>query len=151
MLIRDKKQSNNNYRSQQTIAEAAQFVIGYALAQLWQAWGIQPRTTIGLRVGELVAACIAEVFNLSDAVALVAMRGRLLATTENVDTQSVEPDVDALVTAVQQLSLQKPKVPYLSTVTGTWVTADEALDPVWWGRQLSQPTRFAGCLNSLIR
>jgi len=61
---------------QQTNTQPALFVIEYALAQLWMAWGISP-PMLGHSVGEYVAACLAGVIS-QDALALVAMRGQLM-------------------------------------------------------------------------
>ncbi|MEL6866899.1 MAG: aminotransferase class III-fold pyridoxal phosphate-dependent enzyme, partial [Bacteroidota bacterium] len=53
------------------------FTIEYATARLWQSWGLQATELIGHSLGEYTAACIAGVFSLKDALALVTLRGQL--------------------------------------------------------------------------
>jgi len=68
-----------NQKLQQTaIAQPALFIIEYALAQLWQFWGIRPTAMMGHSIGEYVAATLAGIFTLEDALALVATRGQLM-------------------------------------------------------------------------
>jgi len=60
------------------VTQPALFTIEYALAKLWLSWGIQPAALIGHSIGEYVAACLAGVFSLEDALAMVSTRGKLI-------------------------------------------------------------------------
>jgi amino acid adenylation domain-containing protein len=71
-------ESSKHRIKQADLAQCAIFVIEYALARMWMKWGVQPCALIGHSLGEYVAACIAGVFTLEEALALVAARGRLM-------------------------------------------------------------------------
>jgi acyl transferase domain-containing protein len=198
---------------QTAIAQPAIFTIAYAIAQLWMHWGIKPHAMIGHSIGEYVAACLAGVFSLDEALTLVAERGRLMqqqptgamvaisrspeeiksflnadislaainsptncvvsGTTEAISSLIViltereiehrplhishafhspmmEPAVSPLVTAFAQVRLQAPKIPYLSNVTGKWITDLEATSANYWGQHLRQAVRFSEEMQQLL-
>jgi FkbM family methyltransferase len=200
--------------NQSLFSQPALFVVEYALAQLWMSWGIYPDAMIGYSIGEYVAACVAEVFSLEDALMLVAKRARMIQglpggamlavplSEEQVQpllnqqlalSASNGPDISVVggpteaITELQRrlteqglacqrlqvvhafhskmmspivglftemtkgLKLNPPKIPYLSNVTGDWITADQARDPKYWGEHLCQPVRFADGVQKLWR
>ncbi|MFI0977556.1 SDR family oxidoreductase [Streptomyces sp. NPDC021093] len=60
------------------LTQPALFTVEYALARQWAAWGVRPAALVGHSVGEYVAATLAGVFALPDALRVIAERGRLV-------------------------------------------------------------------------
>lgn len=60
------------------LAQPAIFIMEYALARTWMDVGISPVVLVGHSVGELVAACLAGVLSLRDALHLVEVRAQLV-------------------------------------------------------------------------
>ncbi|MEO1339827.1 MAG: SDR family NAD(P)-dependent oxidoreductase, partial [Cyanobacteria bacterium J06635_13] len=63
---------------QTAYTQPALFALEYALAQLWQSWGIVPDAVMGHSVGEYTAAAVAGVFSLEDGLKLIAKRASLI-------------------------------------------------------------------------
>ncbi|HTC92175.1 MAG TPA: SDR family NAD(P)-dependent oxidoreductase [Terriglobales bacterium] len=199
---------------QTQLTQPALFVIEYALARLWMQWGSRPDAMIGHSIGEYVAACLAGVFSLEDALKLVATRGRLIQsmpsgamlavplpeaeikrylgtqislatvnapslcvlsgpaeavedvkkqlTAQGLDCQSLHtshafhstmmtPVLESFRQEFQKIRLNAPTLPYISNVTGTWITATQATDPNYWTRQLRECVRFGDGVAELFK
>ena len=197
---------------QTCFTQPALFVIEYALAQLWQSWGVKPQAMIGHSIGEFVAACIAGVFTLKDALMLVTNRGRLMwelpegamlsvrlpakeveprlsaelaiaaingpslcvvsgpteaiaALQKQLESEEVvcrhlhtshafhSPMMDSIIApfaeVVGKVKLSPPQIPFVSTVTADWITAQQATDPMYWATHLRQTVRFAEGIQTL--
>ena len=58
--------------------QSALFVTSYALAMLWKSWGVEPDSVLGYSIGEVVAATVAGVMPLRDAVRMTGERSRMM-------------------------------------------------------------------------
>jgi malonyl CoA-acyl carrier protein transacylase len=196
-------------------AQPALFAVEHALARLWLSWGLRPQALIGHSLGEYVAACLAGVLSIEDALTLVAARGELmqelppgamlsvdlseakalaeiaaapglslaavnspgqcvisgpareidalanrlekrtiscrrLHTSHAFHSEMMEPILGRFADLVARIELHPPAIPYLSNLTGTWITAGEAMDPGYWTRHLRATVRFADGIFRLL-
>ena len=104
---------------QTATTQPALFVVEYALARLWMSWGIQPTAMIGHSIGEYAAACLAGVFSLEDALAVVAARGRLIQQLPVGAMLAVAlPEPDVLPLLKPDLALAAVNTVHESVVSG---------------------------------
>ncbi len=200
--------------NQTVITQPAIFAVEYALAKLLMRWGLRPEAMIGHSIGEYVAACLAGVLSLDDALAILAQRGRLmqqlpagvmlavplpeqevqfllgpelslaasnapsvcvvsgpsdavdqlehqlakrgigsrrLHTSHAFHSKMMDPILDPFTRVVGRVELKPPQIPFVSNVTGTWITPVDATDPAYWARHLRQTVRFGAGVNELLQ
>lgn len=98
------------------------FAIEYSLTKLWENWGVQPGVLIGHSLGEIVAATIAGIFSLEDGIALVAARGKLMASVKEAGSMaSVECDMKSLqpyVEAEADVDIAAENGPFQTVISG---------------------------------
>ncbi|MGW3960833.1 acyltransferase domain-containing protein [Amycolatopsis sp. NPDC005003] len=196
------------------LAQPLVFAVEYALARLLLSWGITPSGLAGYSIGEYVAAAVAEVLPLDDALILVARRAGLIETApagamlvvmlgeeELADLLDEELSLAAVdgpelcvaagpVHAVERLEkrltadgvshlragtrhafhsamltpiraplaelagrfrLGPPRIPFLSNVSGTWITGAQAASPGYWAGHVDHTVRFHDNLTAMWR
>lgn len=98
--------------------QPALFAIEYALARLWESWGIYPDLVLGHSAGEYVAACLAGVFSLEDGLRLIAQRGQLMDSTATGEMVTLEAGEETVRAAVRPCAADVS----IAAVNGPWNT-----------------------------
>lgn len=195
------------------ITQCALFTIEYSLAKLLEHYGIKPYAMIGHSIGEYVAATIAEVFTLKNALKLVAMRGKLmqsvapgkmmtvklslielnkllkpgvsiaahnandlcvvsgdvtgiddfqyalsqlgvetkiLHTSHAFHSAMMDDVLDQFKACFTEVELNAPKIPFISNLSGDWITQDVATDHAYWVKHLRQTVKFKEGIDCLL-
>ncbi|MFJ1795213.1 type I polyketide synthase [Kitasatospora griseola] len=101
---------------------AALFTLEYALAGLWQSWGVRPSAVLGHSVGEIAAATVAGLFSLEDGVRFLAARARLIqSVTEPGGMAAVAAtpaDVEPLLADLPDVGVAAVNAPGQCVVSG---------------------------------
>jgi acyl transferase domain-containing protein len=104
---------------QTSLTQPALFVVEYAMAQVWLALGVKPQVMIGHSLGEYVAAVLAGIFRLEDALHLLAVRGRLIQSMPGGTMLAVSLSEEELTPLLGEgLSLAAVNGPKLCVVSG---------------------------------
>jgi amino acid adenylation domain-containing protein len=102
------------------------FVIEYALARFWQSIGIEPTIMAGHSIGEFVAATLAGVWDLEEALALIALRGRLMQNLPRGSMLAVSSGADSIAKVLPgTLQIASDNAPRLCVVSGPEVDVSQ--------------------------
>ncbi|MFC7548704.1 type I polyketide synthase [Plantactinospora sp. GCM10030261] len=105
----------------------ALFAVEYALARLWQSWGVRPEAMLGHSSGEYVAACLAGVFDLADAIDTVVLRGQLIDRLPEGAMLAVNlPEPDAARYAGDELDIAAVNGPEQTVLSGPAAAVEAA-------------------------
>jgi acyl transferase domain-containing protein len=120
----------NSKLDETAYTQPALFALEYALAKLWQFWGIMPTAVMGHSLGEYVAACIAGVFSLEEGLKFVAERARLMQALPQDGKMAVVFANEAQVTSqayAHEVSIAAINSPQNIVISGKRETIDTIL------------------------
>jgi len=96
----------------------------------------------------VVSGPLEEVGELETQLTSKGVVCRRLQTTHAFHSKMMEPIIGSVIDLTKSVKLNTPKIPYVSTVTGTWMTDSDALDPSYWARHMCQSVRFTDALKA---
>ncbi|MCK5056815.1 MAG: SDR family NAD(P)-dependent oxidoreductase, partial [Candidatus Aminicenantes bacterium] len=76
---------------------------------------------------------------------------RMLYTSHAFHSKMMNPILEKFKEAVKQTKIKKPEIPYISNLTGRWITAAEATDPGYWVKHLRNTVLFSPGLQELFK
>lgn len=121
-------------------AQMANFVFRYALAKCWISWGSTPHLLLGYGIGEYIAACIAEVFSLKDALKLV---------NAYINYQNGDLTERGFIIVAEEINYKLPVVNIVSEVTGTLVSK-EITSSLYWINHLKIQNKNSNDIEKII-
>jgi acyl transferase domain-containing protein/NAD(P)-dependent dehydrogenase (short-subunit alcohol dehydrogenase family)/acyl carrier protein/NRPS condensation-like uncharacterized protein len=68
-----------------------------------------------------------------------------------IHSRMMDPIVKEMEEQVGRIRLNKPSIPYISNVTGNWITEEQAVDPGYWIKHLRETVQFASGMRELIK
>ncbi|MDX1901291.1 MAG: SDR family NAD(P)-dependent oxidoreductase [Gammaproteobacteria bacterium] len=126
--------SKEDSRINQTrYTQMALFSIEYALSRMWNAWGIYPDLMAGHSLGEFVAAVLAQVVSIDDAIKLVYHRAKLMQAlqTDNGEMWAIHADITEIqqrITQYNEVNADQPlDVAAYNTNTQTVISGKDSI------------------------
>ncbi|HEX6290048.1 MAG TPA: beta-ketoacyl synthase N-terminal-like domain-containing protein, partial [Herpetosiphonaceae bacterium] len=98
----------------------------------------------------VLAGASAAIGAVSDRLQSAGVACQPIAAGHALDAPHVSPLAAQITALARGLKLSPPQIPYLSNVTGTWITPEQASDPAYWAQHMVQPIRLADGLQTLL-
>ncbi|HKX30091.1 MAG TPA: SDR family NAD(P)-dependent oxidoreductase, partial [Blastocatellia bacterium] len=99
----------------------------------------------------VVSGAAAAIEQLEAALAETQIESRRLHISVAAHSTLVEPILDRFRDFISRIELRPPQIPFLSNLTGSWITPKEATDPEYWVKHLRLTVRFASGAQELFR
>ncbi|NQE34940.1 type I polyketide synthase [Microcoleus asticus] len=99
----------------------------------------------------VVSGTIEAVENLERQLAEKGIEYRQLHTSHAFHSAMMDSIIEPFVLALKKVKFTPPQIPFISNLTGTWITAAEAIDPNYWARHLRETVRFSEGIAELIK
>ncbi|GAA0280040.1 hypothetical protein GCM10010302_17240 [Streptomyces polychromogenes] len=94
----------------------------------------------------VVAGAPEAVERLRERLAATGVAARVLATRHAFHSRHVDSVLAEFTALAAGIPMRAPSLPVVSSVTGTWLTPEEACSPAYWSRQMREAVRFADAL-----
>jgi acyl transferase domain-containing protein len=99
----------------------------------------------------VVSGAAADIDTLEQRLRSEGVEIQRIRTSHAFHSGLMDAAVAPFVEAVSKVGLREPSTPFISNVTGGWITSAEATDPAYWGRQIRQPVRFAAGAATVLK
>jgi len=137
-----------------------------------------PGTMLGVEISEMELNSLLPTSQLSEQVEISAINGtnhctvsgtkkainefekilllkgikfKQLRTSHAFHSKMLEPVMDTFAQKIENVTRNIPQIPFISNVTGKWITNEEAISPTYWASHLRYPVRFYQGLNELLK
>jgi acyl transferase domain-containing protein/acyl carrier protein len=98
----------------------------------------------------VVSGPVAAIQRFAISLASQDIEARRLHTSHAFHSAMMDPVLDQFTAAVRSIDLRSPRIPFISNVTGTWITEAQATSADYWAKQMRSPVRFADGLSCLL-
>ena len=128
IMFADVESDQGKQLHQTGITQPALFALEVALAAQWRAWGVQPDVVIGHSIGEVAAACVAGILDISDGLRLVEIRGRMMQALDGegamLSVRAPATDIAPFLKAADDVSVAALNGPQNTVLSGAANTID---------------------------
>lgn len=92
-----------------------------------------------------------EILSFSEYLEEAGYESVILHTSQAFHSNMMDPILDQFLKEIKKIKLNTPKIPYISNITGNWITMEQATDPQYWVNHLRNTVQFSEGIELLLR